>query len=185
MVFSNLAAFLSTIFRLNKKPTLYLYASFLSILLAIILSLYFVVFLKQGILGAFKATLISRIIVFCLSFYYSKRFLHFNFSFNYLRKLLSYGIPLVPGALSLWTMTLNRYFINTFLDVSEVGMFSIAFKIATVLTFITFAVRMALVPIIYEIAHNSTKPNDIYNKIFKWYYYLLVFSVCVLIFYTF
>ena len=178
MVFSNLSAFLSTIFRLNKKPMLYLYASFLSILLAIILSLYFVVFLKQGILGAFKATLISRIIVFCLSFFYSKRFIQFNFSFHYLKKLLSYGIPLVPGALSLWTMTLsNRFFINTFLDVSEVGMFSIAFKIATVLTFITFAVRMALGPIIYEIAHNSTKPNAIYNEIFKWYYTLLCFFI--------
>jgi len=176
--FANLNGFFSTIFRLNKQPIIYLKVHLLTLFLSVLLSIYFVLILKLGLNGAFLASLISTIISFIISIFYAYRYLNFKIEIKLLIMCLQYGIPLVPGALSIWIMNIsNRFFINNYCSIEDLGLYSISFKIAALIGFITFALRMALGPILFELASKASDndPRGIYFEIFNRYLAILCF----------
>src|SRR6266508_4587226 len=63
-----------------------------------------------------------------------------------------FGMPLVPSALALWTINfVDRLFIVHYKDAAEVGVYSVAVKIAGVITFVMVAFRTAWPAFAYSI----------------------------------
>jgi O-antigen/teichoic acid export membrane protein len=63
-----------------------------------------------------------------------------------------FGMPLVPSALALWTINfVDREFVSWYKGNAEVGVYSAALKIATVITFVMIAFRTAWPAFAYSI----------------------------------
>src|SRR5664279_5847448 len=66
--------------------------------------------------------------------------------------LQRFGLPLVPSALALWAINfIDRLFIGGYKGQAEVGVYSAAIKIASVITFVMFAFRTAWPAFAYSI----------------------------------
>ena len=63
-----------------------------------------------------------------------------------------FGLPLVPSALALWAINfIDRIFVGAYKGQGEVGVYSAAIKIASVITFVMFAFRTAWPAFAYSI----------------------------------
>ena len=91
---------------------------------------YYLVVTRYGILGVYKAQLISFGIVFTILFILDIKNYKFILSKKDLKKMLSYGLGLTPGEISAWVLNLiDRYFINGMINLSAVAVYSMGYKI--------------------------------------------------------
>ncbi len=68
------------------------------------------------------------------------------------RKMQHFGMPLVPSALALWAINfIDREFVVWYKGLAEVGVYSVAIKIASILTFVMVAFRTAWPAFAYSI----------------------------------
>ena len=78
-----------------------------------------------------------------------------------------FGLPLVPAALALWVINLiDRLFINAYKGQAEVGIYSLAVRIASVIVFLMTAFQLAWPAFAYSIrdddrgqAHLRLRPH--------------------------
>jgi O-antigen/teichoic acid export membrane protein len=75
-----------------------------------------------------------------------------DFSRYELRKMLAFGLPLVPTAISLWALALvDRIMLEKLGNLSDVGQYEVANRVAGVLLFGVNAFMLALGPYLYSI----------------------------------
>lgn len=102
------------------------------------LTIWFVVFKDYGVLGVLLANMIISILVFVgspfIPYIIHKRF-RLHISIEKVKKMLVFGWPLVPGIFAAWIMTsTDRYFLEHFSTRTELGLYSIGFKLSTILS---------------------------------------------------
>lgn len=104
------------------------------IFLTLCFTYYYLIVLKYGILGIYKAQLISFSIVFLILFILDIKNYKFILSKINLKQMLSYGIGLAPGEISAWILTLiDRYFIKGMINLSAVAVYSMGYKIGVLI----------------------------------------------------
>lgn len=161
--------------RLQEKS--YLYVIVTSVRLTIILSLniYFIAFLHMGIKGVLLSQLIGHAGVFLLTFPFLLKNIHFSFNYSVLKPMLGYGFPLVFSAISMMLLTMSdRYLIKYFLDYTEVGIYSLGYKIASVINmFIIQSFQMGFLPIAYKI-FDKPEANRFFSKTLTYYTFVMV-----------
>src|SRR4029077_13540557 len=75
-----------------------------------------------------------------------------QFDRGLLRAMQSFGLPLVPAALALWAITfIDRLFVAHYKGRAEVGVYSAAIKIASVVMFVILAFQTAWPALAYSI----------------------------------
>lgn len=100
------------------------------ILLTLCFTYYYLALVKYGILGVYRAQLFSFIIVFLTIFALDIKNYKFVLCISDLKKMLSYGLGLVPGQISSWILTLiDRYFIKGMINLTAVAVYSMGYKI--------------------------------------------------------
>ena len=103
-------------------------------------ALYFVVILGQGVAGVFLAFMLATIYRALFGLLLTYKHFGFTFSWSWLRPLLRFGLPLVPAGLSLWVLNYsNRYFLLSADTLSDIGLFSVGFRISSLLGFVIIA----------------------------------------------
>jgi O-antigen/teichoic acid export membrane protein len=71
-----------------------------------------------------------------------------------LREMLSYSLPLVPAGMAIFaTLHLHRYLLGALGTLDEVGLYSVASRLAGVATLVLMGVQSALTPLVY--AHHG------------------------------
>ena len=111
-------------------------------ILNFVLSIFFVISLSQGWVGRVEAQLICTFLfafVGIIYFFRSKMFVN-EWSWERYKKLLFWGIPLIPHLASVWICQgCDRYIINYFYSAYEVGLFSFALNLTSVIIMIGVA----------------------------------------------
>jgi len=134
-----------------------------------------------------EALLISNIFALSLTsvqlFFRAKMYRYISihsFSFNHLRGLITYSLPLIPNSLSWWAMSsANRYMILLFLGAYANGIFAISYKIPTIMTMLVGVFSLAWQE--SSILTYDSKDRDMYyTNIFK-KYLCVIFSISYLI----
>lgn len=119
--------------------------------IAIVLSLFFVVYLKSGIIGMAWGQCIASVVI--LSFLI-KRFLKllpFCFGWEVLRDALKISLPLTPRIfLGVISTQLNKYILNLLSTLGGVGVFSIAQKIGNATFVFMTAIQNVFNPQVYK-----------------------------------
>ena len=175
--FSVLYAFCVNILRYQFRAGEYVLCSIINALLSIGFSILFVIFLNYGIKGVFLGQLIGNLIAFILSFYISKDNYSLHFEVKKLHTLLIFSLPLVPSSIGVFLLAyLDRIVIKSFLTISDLGIYGVANRLASIAPLIMMALTTAFTPLIYKNYKNSTTPDEI-SKIFSFLVAFIIIMV--------
>jgi O-antigen/teichoic acid export membrane protein len=140
------------------------------------LSYLFVVVYKFGYIGRLEGTYLSFFVFSLIGLYllYKMGYLT-KITFKYTKDILSFGIPLIPHAISGTVMAMaDRYFISYFVGNAEVGLYTIAYQISALMLLVSMSVNQAWSPMLFKLL----KDNKL-TLIYKFTFYLFSFFVIV------
>ena len=166
-----------TVLRLEFKAKLFAIISAMNAILSTGLMIFFVVGLKKGLTGYFLGQLIGTILTLFIALFLIRKKLKFKIHFRRLKEMLTFGIFILPAGLSFFVFDLSdRFFMNHYRTLEELGLYSIGINIAGLLVFFSYALGQAWSPIIMNIYYSSKKIfHQLVPRFFN--YYLLFFFI--------
>ena len=179
---SNVYAFLTVVMRYVKKPLLYGLFSLIQIIVTLGTSILYVVYMKMGIVGVFYGQLTGFAAAALVMLWYSfgSKILGLNWDRAVLLRYLKFSLPLLPGMFSSWANNyVNRFVMLSYLTLAEIGLYTVAFRIASVFRLLEDAIKMAWGPFIFESLQKENH-RELFKTVFN-YAVILVFSLVVLL----
>jgi len=165
------------LFRFRGKPIIY--SSYFAAKLTIVLGLniYFLVYAEIGVIGIFYSQLIANVIQMLCTIPILMKNFNYKFDTNLNKEMLGYSVPLIFSAISVQLLAIgDRYLIKYFLDYSQVGIYSLGYKISGVLNvFVVQAFALGFLPIAYKM-QDSPEATRFFQKVFKYFSMILVFG---------
>jgi O-antigen/teichoic acid export membrane protein len=165
--------------RARAQSSLYSLLSVARFTVGILLNLYYIVVLRRGVEGLIVAALISDALFASLYFVLMAKDLRRTFSILILRRMLRFGIPLVPVGLSSLFLTMaDRYFLKYFSTIAQVGLYSLGYNIGMVMNLVEQAFQLAWPPHRFAIAKQPNAKHQ-FARILT--YYLLAFGFLAMV----
>ncbi|MFX0196601.1 MAG: lipopolysaccharide biosynthesis protein [Candidatus Hodarchaeota archaeon] len=113
--------------RILKKSTMFILVSAFKLILNIIFNIYFLVFLKMGILGILYGNLVAACSMTTLMVLPTLVKLRFRFSKTKLIEMLRFSLPLLPGTLANFAVLVSdRYILKYFSGLADTGIYSLS-----------------------------------------------------------
>lgn len=164
---ANVFYLLAVLVRFEQKPILYSVVTFLQISLNIVTALYCVITLDLGIIGVFYGQIVGFSVGFLAYLTYFKKYLRPIFDKRILSEYFQFSLPMLPAVLGSWSNNhANRFFMVSFLTLSDIGIYSVALKVASVFKLLDMAFRMAWQPFFIE-QYKQPGHKAMYRKVFK------------------
>ena len=143
---------LTALFRVEERSTAYAIASVTNVALTVAAMIVFVAVFHWGAIGLLVGNFIGTLAVYFGLLAYRSEQLGLEFDRSLFRRMQTFGMPLVPSALALWMINfIDRLFVSWYKGIAEVGVYSAAVKIASVITFVLIAFRTAWPAFAYSI----------------------------------
>jgi O-antigen/teichoic acid export membrane protein len=143
---------LTALFRVEERSAQYAIASVANVLITVTAMVVFVAVFHWGAIGLVVGNFTGTLVTYVALVIYRTEQLGLEFDTALLRKMQTFGMPLVPSALALWTINwIDREFVVWYKGLSEAGVYSAAVKIASVITFVMVAFRTAWPAFAYSI----------------------------------
>jgi O-antigen/teichoic acid export membrane protein len=132
-------------------------ASVANVLITVGATVALVVGAHQGAIGAVVGNFLGTLTVYVVLLGYRRYQLGLEFDRELLRAMNRFGMPLVPAALALWAINfIDRLFIGQFKGQAEVGVYSMAVRVASVIVFLMTAFQLAWPAFAYSIRDDDT-----------------------------
>lgn len=175
--FSILVAYCQDTLRLHFSPWKFTVITFLNGVLTVGFSLILVLEFKMGFLGYFGGILAGSAISLAPALYFIKEDIAFTFSLARIREMFFYGAPLVPASLAYYVLTMSdRFFLVKFATMADVGLYSVAVKVSSIMLFFNMALGMAWSPFILKLYSQSEEAvKELVPRVMK--YVLIFFSL--------
>jgi O-antigen/teichoic acid export membrane protein len=133
-VVASLVAIVLASFRAQERAIAYAVLSIGQLLVNLVLNATFVVALQLGVAGILAGNLIANVAALPVALWWSRDRSRLAFDRDLARPLLAFGLFIVPTALAGWINNLgDRYVLNLFVEKAELGVYSLGYRIATVL----------------------------------------------------
>ncbi len=150
------------------------------------LTLYFVVNLNMDYHGRVLAILSAVLITFIpvLVILFRKGYLKFSWNKNYLRHIVSYGVPLIPhafaGAILVYS---DKLIITSRIGLDANGVYSVAFQVGLIIALIQNSFNLAWVPWFYKqlTSIDPGKKNKIVKITYLYYLGLLIATILLIV----
>jgi O-antigen/teichoic acid export membrane protein len=143
---------LTALFRVEERSVQYAIASVANVLITVAAMVLFVAYFHWGAVGLVVGNFTGTLVVYAVLLAYRYEQLGAQFDTQLFRKMQHFGMPLVPSALALWTINfVDREFVSWYKGNAEVGVYSAAVKIASLITFVMVAFRTAWPAFAYSI----------------------------------
>jgi O-antigen/teichoic acid export membrane protein len=135
----------------------------------------------MGVTGIFAAQLIINIVFGLVAIAYLKNYSSFSFSRSLSKKLLMFGLPIIPYSVFLWVESASsRILLEKFAGLREVGLFAVAFQFAGILKILTNHLDNALLPNFYELAEKENRELAIGRFQLKYFFFITSFALALL-----
>jgi O-antigen/teichoic acid export membrane protein len=122
------------IMRAHRRSALYSTIQFCDFLAAASLNIYFIVFAGKGLAGIVYSEVIREGLLMFVFFFTIRPYLARRFSKQKLKDMLAFGLPKVPGGISFLVLSASdRYFLEHFSNPTELGLYSIGYRLAGLL----------------------------------------------------
>ncbi|WP_374079919.1 oligosaccharide flippase family protein [Bdellovibrio bacteriovorus] len=167
--FNFLYYFASSQLRWQLKSKENLLVSVLYSILSAIIALGLLVYFSFGVEAIFYAQICAAIISLFFSVYFSREYYGLVFDSRRLRQLTSFSLPLVFSSLMVYAMLyVDRFIITYLLDASQLGLYSFAYRIASVVGLLIAGAQAALTPLIYNKYREEGTPEGV-AKLFRYF----------------
>jgi len=171
--------------RLKERSLFFIVLVIVKFTSILLLNIYFIVYMEYGVKGIIISQVLGNALIIAGTSMFLLKNLRFSFDHKILREILSFSVPLVFSTVSTMALALSdRYLIKYFLDYSEVGIYSLGYKIASVINlFLIQSFLLGFSPLAYKIFnHPGAKPY--FAKITTYFVYALLGLSLVLIFFS-
>jgi O-antigen/teichoic acid export membrane protein len=143
---------LTALFRVEERSVAYAVASIANVLITVVAMVLAVAVFNWGATGLVVGNFIGTLAVYLALVAYRREQLGLQFDRKLFRQMQTFGMPLVPSALALWAISfIDREFVAYYNGRGEVGIYSAAIKVASVITFVMLAFRTAWPAFAYSI----------------------------------
>lgn len=153
--------------RMKNKMLLYGFVNIAASFCMILLNILFVVILELGTVSLVLSTMIVQLIQLVLFVIVNgqKVQLHY-FDRNLLRKMFCFAVPMIPGVILSWVLSLSdRYIILHFHSAREVGLYGVGTRLLTILNIFISSITMAYTTFAYG-SKNDTNAKEKYIRVF-------------------
>lgn len=154
--------------RMEEKGTLYSFFTILLKLLTLAFTVLLFVAYEKSFRSVIFASVISEILTSCFVIFTSLRktnLLHSKLDKALIKRMLYFGIPLMPAAIIGWLLTsMDKVMLRTLCNYSELGVYSAAFKIVNVLGIIQSCFTLFWPPVAYR-WHEEKKDNKYFSAV--------------------
>ncbi|MFZ5516981.1 MAG: lipopolysaccharide biosynthesis protein [Candidatus Zhuqueibacterota bacterium] len=184
-VFFNLFRLLALAYlRTLEKPVLYSMLNTLHFTLLVGFNILHVLILRQGILGVVKSSLYTSAILFLVVMIVVFRKTGLAFSATALKKLLHFGLPMVPGSVANYLLTMSdRYLLNIYSSADQVGLYDIAYKFGMIIQMVlVMPFRTAWLPFVFSV-QKKPEAKSIYAGAVTYFLLAAVFLFLALTFF--
>ena len=176
MWFNQQISLVATYLRLKKYSGIYLLLSVSRLLITLLLNIYFIAFLKMGVLGIFLSSFISGALFSLITFPILLKKVGFRFSFSIGKKMLRFSLPIIPANLaSLAVNSSDRFFIKEFISLADAGIYSLGYRLGSVVFYFVRVPFMQIWgPRRYEL-YKEGADTIIYSKLATYFIALMIF----------
>ena len=163
-------------YQLNYKAFITVTVNFCNLGLNLLLSIFFVVYKKEGIIGVYKGYILSSAAIVLYLVIVNFKNYRFQINKSMLKNMLKYSLGLIPGNISGTILTLSdRYFLSGYRNYSETGVYSIGYKFGMLIVTLFIApFRSIFTPYKFETWNNDDAQNK-FKDIFNEYHFLGLF----------
>lgn len=171
-------------FVIKQKPLPYAALEISGTFVEMGLSIYLIVITGLTWKGRVIGITFDKVLFFLLGVYFLKKCYSIKISFNYdyIKRILTYGIPVVFHSLGFTVIAaVDRFFLNRYAGLSITGVYSVSYSIAAVVGFIAGAFNSAWNPILYEKLGNLTEKTKLKLVRVTYIYFILIFLFAFLL----
>lgn len=151
-----------TLLRAEGRAWRFTVISTAQLVLALTLNIVLLVFLRLGVLGAVLSTLINAAVwsVLLGGELLVRHGVHFDR--GWARRLLAFGVPLVPASLSQFVLHFSdRFFLTRFSTIEDLGLYSLAYRFAMLATTLYGMLDTAWWPWAFRVAREEDAPRNL------------------------
>lgn len=184
VILQSFISYFMSLLRVQFEKKKYLIVSIVNLFLLNFFGVILVLVFKLRVESFFIAALISSIISLMFLLYFTKSNLYFKFDSQTSKILLGYSIHLLSASLLFQiTNLLDRYIISNYdPNLNQMGLFSIALKLGTMVNIVVSAFSLAWFPHAMKIMNQQDAPQ-IYSNFHD--IYILVMSTIISVFFIF
>jgi O-antigen/teichoic acid export membrane protein len=165
---------MTSLFRVEQRPISFAIASVANVLITIGSTVALVVGAHAGAVGAVVGNFLGTLTVYAALLAYRRYQLGLQFDRELLRQMNRFGLPLVPAALALWAINfIDRLIIGQLKGQAEVGIYSMAVRVASVIVFLMTAFQLAWPAFAYSI-----RDDDEAKRTYAFVLTYLLFVTC-------
>ncbi|MDW7646079.1 MAG: oligosaccharide flippase family protein [Desulfuromonadales bacterium] len=163
--------------RIQHKAYKFVGYSLLRLVLAIALNIYFICWLKVGVVGILLSTLITALIMNLLLIWPLLFQVGVHFSYAHFREMLSFGLPLIPGNLANFVVHLSsRFFLKGYCSIADAGLYSLGSRFGNIPSnFISVPFNQAWQPRRFEM-YKAEHSEKIFGKVFTYFLLIMAFG---------
>ncbi len=144
------------VFQSQGKPKRYVFLSVASFIVTASFAVALVVFAHQGARGMLLGKLAASLVGLVVALFLFSNALRAPFHWRFVRETLAIGLPLVPHQLMAGgLMVADRFILGYYRDLSEVGLYSIAYTFGGVMSLVTLSLTQAWAPAYYGLARKE------------------------------
>lgn len=120
-----------------------------------------------GLVGLLSGMAAGALLGVFYGIWYLRDSFRFQFNWYRLKEMLVFSAPLVPSGISVFvSQYIDRLMINHYLSLDEVGLFGIAFRVASIVGLVIVGFQGALTPLIYAHYRDPATPVQL-ARIFR------------------
>lgn len=121
-----------------EKVSLYSVSGLLNSIIVIICNLLFLLVFDMGIAGYLLAFILGHLSTIIFRFFAAKLYRYITVPWqvdrDLLGRMIKYSVPIIPNSISWWIAnSSDKYMLNYYADVSQVGIYAISYKIPTIM----------------------------------------------------
>jgi O-antigen/teichoic acid export membrane protein len=167
--------------RLHFTPLRFMILSFLKNIMGVALGLWLIIGLDQGLYGFFGGALIASVLSVPVALWFIRKELIWQFDKAIAQKIFHFGYPFVFAGMAYWIFgSMDRWMLAELSNVTEVGLYSMAFKFAAVVTFVNAAFSLAWSPFAIKLMRDDKNYRQAYSGIFSIWFFLLAIIGCAI-----
>lgn len=171
--------------RIDNKSVFYIVTVIIKVVVVLALNIYFIAYEHMGVEGVILSQLIGSALIFIAVLPKIIKSMSFRFHKELTKEMLRYGIPLIFAGISMLLLTMgDRYLLKYFLSYSDVGIYSLGYKIAGVINMLLIqSFQLGFMPIAFKM-FDQPGAKRFYSKILTYYTFILILSTLALSFFA-
>jgi O-antigen/teichoic acid export membrane protein len=169
---------IQTLLKLQQKAIKFALTNVIKLIVNLVITIVLITVFDRSLEAIFIGQIAGSVVFIMLLMPHILRNLVPRFDMPLLKEMLSYSYPLILASVSAILLnTLDRYFLNYYSDIRNVGLYSLGFKIAnTIKILVVTSIQMAMAPMLFKMM-NAPDRYRFYSKYMTYFGFITMIMI--------